>query len=146
MQCLDHASTPRVLVVDDETLPRRAVARWLGGLGLDVVAVGTAAEALALLAAESFDVVIADWLLRPPERGDRLLVEVRDLYPKVRRVLFSGQPIDDTSCAHFCIAKPDSVETLERAVYGLPLGGLFSYRPGELDSDELDSDERDEPN
>ena len=115
-----------MLVVDDEHLPRRAVARWLGGLGLEVVAVSTAAEALALLAVEKFDVVVADWLLLPPERGDQLLVEVRDRYPKVRRVLFSGQPIDDPSCAHFCIAKPSSVESLERAAQGFSLGNLFA--------------------
>jgi CheY-like chemotaxis protein len=113
------------LVVDDETLPRRAVARWLGGLGLEVVAVGTAAEALQLLAAQKFDVIVADWLLLPPERGDQLLFEVRERYPQVRRVLFSGQEIADVSCAHFSIPKPDSIETLERAVYGMPLQGLL---------------------
>jgi CheY-like chemotaxis protein len=115
------------LVVDDETLPRRAVARWLGGLGLEVVAVGTAAEALQLLAAQQFDVIVADWLLLPPERGDRLLSEVRDLYPQVRRVLFSGQEISDASSAHFCIPKPDTLETLERAIYGMPLDGVLGF-------------------
>ena len=45
-----------------------------------------------------------------------LLVEIRTLYPNVRRVLFSGQQIDDPSCAHFYIAKPVSVEALERVV------------------------------
>ena len=87
------ARSPRVIVVDDEVLPRRAVARWLGGLGLDVVAVATAAEALLLLSQEKFDVVVADWLLGPGERGDWLLAEVRTRYPEVRRVLFSGQPV-----------------------------------------------------
>jgi DNA-binding NtrC family response regulator len=102
--------------VDDENLPRRAVTRWLGGLGLEVVAVASAAEALALLSHEHFDVVIADWLLEPPERGDRLLDEIRDRYPHMRRVLFSGQDVRDASSAHFFIEKPSSVETLERAV------------------------------
>jgi CheY-like chemotaxis protein len=118
MQSLLAPSGPKVLVVDDEVLPRRAVARWLGGLGLQVVTVGTAAEALELLSVQHFDVVVADWLLAPPERGDRLLVEIRTRYPNVRRVLFSGQPIDDPSCAHFYIAKPTSVDALERAVHG----------------------------
>lgn len=104
----------RVLVVDDEALPRRAVARWLGGLGLDVVAVGSAAEALALLERQAFDVVVADWLLEPPERGDRLLDEIRALYPRVRRVLFSGQAVSDASSAHFFIEKPTDVAALER--------------------------------
>jgi CheY-like chemotaxis protein len=113
-----------VLVVDDEALPRRAVTRWLGGLGLEVVAVGTAAEALDLLKAETFDVVIADWLLRPPERGDTLLGQVRDLYPAMRRVLFSGQPVNDPSCAHFFIEKPSSVEAIELAVKTSAIPGL----------------------
>jgi len=104
-----------VLVVDDEALPRRAVTRWLRGLGLQIVAVATAKEALALLAAEPFDVVVADWLLLPPERGDTFLVEVRERYPAVRRVLFSGRPIEDASSAHFCIEKPSSVDEIERA-------------------------------
>ncbi len=51
---------------------------WLGDSGLDVVAVASAAEALALLSREHFDVVVADWLLQPPERGDHLLDEIRD--------------------------------------------------------------------
>lgn len=121
----------RVLVVDDEMLPRRAVARWLGGLGFEVVAVATAAEALERLARETFDVVVADWLLGPGERGDWLLGEVRDRYPGIRRVLFSGQPIDDPSCAHFYIAKPATVDALERAVRfpGTCLTDLFKDRP-----------------
>ena len=138
MPDLPTARSPRVLVVDDEALPRRAVARWLGGLGLEVVAVGSAAEALELLASEPFDVVVADWLLVPPERGDLLLSEVRTRYPKVRRVLFSGQPIDDPSCAHFYIAKPASVEALERAVRApgaVGLGGILGI-----------GDRRDDPN
>jgi DNA-binding NtrC family response regulator len=110
------------LVVDDENLPRRAVSRWLGGLGLDVVAVASAAEALAILARERFDVVVADWLLQPPERGDHLLDEIRDRYPHMRRVLFSGQDVRDASSAHFFIEKPSSVETLERAVREHALG------------------------
>lgn len=124
MQELPGARSPRVLVVDDEVLPRRAVARWLGGLGLEVVAVATAAEALELLAQDRFDVVVADWLLGPGERGDWLLSEVRSRYPEIRRVLFSGQPIDDPSCAHFYIAKPASVDALERAVL-TPVAGGF---------------------
>lgn len=118
---------PRVLVVDDEMLPRRAVARWLGGLGFEVVAVATAQEALERLAEEPYEVVVADWLLGPGERGDWFLGQVRDLYPSIRRVLFSGQPIDDPSCAHFYIAKPASVDALERAV-GIP-SDLFKDRP-----------------
>jgi CheY-like chemotaxis protein len=125
MQDLPGARSARVLVVDDEVLPRRAVARWLGGLGLEVVAVATAAEALELLAQEKFDVVVADWLLGPGERGDWLLSEVRSRYPEIRRVLFSGQPIDDPSCAHFYIAKPASVDALERAVL-TPVAGAMS--------------------
>lgn len=127
--------SPRVLVVDDEALPRRAVARWLGGLGLDVVTVGSAAEALALLAVQPFDVVIADWMLEPPERGDRLLVEVAARYPKVRRVLFSGQPVEDASSADFFIEKPYGVESMERALERWALHRASSEDdddPGEL--------------
>ncbi|MEO6951778.1 MAG: response regulator [Polyangia bacterium] len=140
-----------MLVVDDEVLPRRAVARWLGGLGLEVVAVATAAEALELLAQDKFDVVVADWLLGPGERGDWLLSEVRSRYPDIRRVLFSGQPIEDPSCAHFYIAKPASVDALERAVLNPANGGfgdLFVRGNDEL-GDHLgddDDDVNDKPN
>ena len=125
----ESGDAARVLVVDDEMLPRRAVARWLGGLGFEVIAVATAAEALDRLAQEPFDVVVADWLLGPGERGDWLLGEVRERYPDIRRVLFSGQPIDDPSCAHFYIAKPASVDALERAVRASDLSDLFKNRP-----------------
>ena len=149
MQDLPGARSPRVLVVDDEVLPRRAVARWLGGLGLEVVAVATAAEALDLLAQDKFDVVVADWLLGPGERGDWLLSEVRSRYPEIRRVLFSGQPIDDPSCAHFYIAKPASVDALERAVLNPGTGGfgdLFVRGDEELGEHIVDDDPDDKPN
>jgi CheY-like chemotaxis protein len=121
-----------VLVVDDEKLPRRAVSRWLGGLGLDVVAVASAAEALELLANERFDVVVADWMLEPPERGDHLLDEIKDRYPHMRRVLFSGRDVNDASSAHFFISKPSSVETLERALREHALG-MSPFNPGGSD-------------
>lgn len=145
MQELPGSRSPLVLVVDDEVLPRRAVARWLAGLGLEVVAVATAAEALALLAQEKFDVVVADWLLGAGERGDWLLGEVRSRYPEVRRVLFSGQPVEDPSCAHFYIAKPASVEALERAVLNPSSGGFADLfvRGGD---EPLDDDVNDKPN
>jgi DNA-binding NarL/FixJ family response regulator len=120
---LHHPTAGRVLLVDADALPRRAVTRWLGGLGLEVVGVSTAEEALALLAAERFDVVIADWLYGSGERGDTLLAMVRDRYPDVRRVLFSDQPVEDASCAHFYIAKPASVGALERAIRSSALHG-----------------------
>jgi len=55
-----EARSLRVLVVDDHEINRRTLALLLEPIGAEVAATGGAAEALAVLALEPFDVVLSD--------------------------------------------------------------------------------------
>jgi PAS domain S-box-containing protein len=66
----------RVLIVDDEADGRELVARFLDAAGATVQAAGSAAEALAVLDNETFDVIVSD-LAMPGEDGLALVGAVR---------------------------------------------------------------------
>lgn len=53
----------RALAVDDETVSRLVLTRMLVGLGFDVTDAADAPEAVEALAAESFDIVVTDYLM-----------------------------------------------------------------------------------
>jgi CheY-like chemotaxis protein len=77
-----------VLVVDDEPLVRR-VLRLLLAEHHEVADVGSVAEALAVLAADRYDVVVSD-LMMPGMSGADLFEAVRRAYPGLeRRIVFT---------------------------------------------------------
>lgn len=115
------ARPPRVLVVDDEAMVARAVSRMLGAAADVTVALG-ADDAVALLDARAFDVVVSDYAM-PGRDGLSLLGEVAERWPHVRRVLHSGVVSGDevvwaskSRLVHQVIAKPAARETLLQAV------------------------------
>ena len=120
--------TTRVLFVDDEPLVLRSLDRALRTRKVPWEArfVDTGAGALALLASEPFDVVVAD--LRIPDLdGVELLGEVQRSYPRIARLVLSGQVGTDDCLramrvAHQCMAKPCNIETLRHIVGRLQLG------------------------
>ncbi len=62
----------RLLVVEDEEVQRQSLHALLGGEDVELVAVGTVAEALSALRARTFDCVVTDLML-PDASGDDLL-------------------------------------------------------------------------
>lgn len=82
-------TAPTILVVDDETGVRDLMARWLRALDFDVVAVGSAEDALATMKGRSIAVALCD--IRMPGRDGLWLAEqVRRLSPDTAVVMATG--------------------------------------------------------
>jgi HD-like signal output (HDOD) protein/CheY-like chemotaxis protein len=115
----------RVLFVDDEPLVLRSIDRALRTRKVPWEArfVDSGGAALDLLTTERFDVVIAD--LRIPDLdGVELLTIVQRMYPKIARLVLSGQVGTDDCLramrvAHQCMAKPCNIDTLRHIVQRL---------------------------
>lgn len=87
----DREDTPRVLLVEDDPIQRRSFVRWIPTvIGATIVAVGDPDDALDLLTAGPFHVVLSDDDLGARLRGRELLEIVRLRWPQVRRLLMSG--------------------------------------------------------
>jgi two-component system response regulator HupR/HoxA len=79
-----------ILIVDDDAFFRATVADALGGLGYRLSFAEDVQAALALLRAESVDVVVADHVM-PGLPGLALLTSMREHLPEPRRILMSGK-------------------------------------------------------
>jgi ActR/RegA family two-component response regulator len=82
----------RVLLADDNDDVRAVLQAGLEKRGLEVVPAATVAEALSLISAEAFDVLLAD--LHMPDAGDGLTVvsAMRHTQPSAVTVVLSGYP------------------------------------------------------
>jgi CheY-like chemotaxis protein len=105
----------RVLLVDDQVLVLRATAGMLREL--DVVTVGSGAEALSKLAEGShFDVIVSD-VSMPQMSGPELFVRVRERYPHLaeRFFLLSG---DSYGASLLCsaIARRENLPSMPKIV------------------------------
>lgn len=83
------SNKPRVLVVDDDPLVLRMLARMLGP-GFQVQVACSTAEATSMLAATEFVAVISDYEMPGGRDGLYLLALVREVQPWARRVLHTG--------------------------------------------------------
>lgn len=81
----------RVLVVDDETMLRDALVRYLTGRTQDVAGAQNGREALHLAATQEFDMILLD-LLMPGINGLETLRRLQDLVPETPVVLMTGKP------------------------------------------------------
>lgn len=99
----------RVLLVDDEPLVRRALARGLRSKGWLVEEASDGVDALAYIAAgeDRFDVAVLD-LSMPGLPGERVLAELRRSHPKLPVVVLSGfvSAPDDLTGAFSVLEKP----------------------------------------
>jgi DNA-binding NtrC family response regulator len=78
-----------VLVVDDEELYRRALERMLQRVGHVVVAARDASEALALVAAQPIDLVLAD-VRMPGINGLELVRQIHEFAPDLPCIVITG--------------------------------------------------------
>ncbi len=78
-----------VLLVDDDSMVVRAIARVLGLADFTVSTAVDGAEALEVLAANEIDVVLSDiWM--PVMDGWTLLARVKERHPEMPVILFTG--------------------------------------------------------
>lgn len=90
-------SLPRVLIIEDDSVTRRVLAKALRRDGHVVEVVGELDEAVPAATAFDPDLIIADWLF--PE-GVSLDVArcLRRLYPTIPMVFVSGLPVQTFEC------------------------------------------------
>ena len=81
--------TSYVLIVEDETLVRRALLQWLASLDYFARGVATAQEALECIERRVPDVVVTDLFL-PTDDGIWLLERIRIHWPSLPVILSSG--------------------------------------------------------
>lgn len=116
--------TPRrILVVDDEVLVGRALARALQHPRITVKVVDHPHDALQALDTSTFDLVLSDFDM-PGLDGVSLLGVIRDRHPTVRRVLTSAAPPENID------ALVDSGEIEQ--FFAKPYHGDFALRLGKL--------------
>ena len=80
----------RILVVDDESIVRRAITRILSAEGYQVVTAGDGDEALRYAADTAFELALVDYDM-PGRDGLWTLSSLRDLQPGCIRVLITGR-------------------------------------------------------
>ncbi|HEX2483711.1 MAG TPA: response regulator, partial [Myxococcota bacterium] len=78
-----------VLVIDDEELYRRALERILTRVGHRVSSARDASEAMAVVAAEPFDLVLCD-VRMPGIHGLELIRQIHDLHPDLPCIVVTG--------------------------------------------------------
>lgn len=104
----------KILLVEDEESLLNALKTSLSDKGFEVHGVTEFEQAVELIESQSFDMIIADYLLGR-ETGIEILKVVREKLPKTHRVLMTGH-IDDPEIAqgmrqgiiHKLLAKPMS--------------------------------------
>jgi signal transduction histidine kinase len=132
VETLAHGAGETVLVVEDNAGLRRVVTRQVRELGYRVLEAENAAAALALLEAESVDVLFADIVMPGELNGLELTRIVLDRWPQMHALLTSGFPagingrIDTTARV---LTKPYRKAELAKAL-SESLHGAPGPRPG----------------
>ena len=107
----------KVLLVDDEVDFLEALVKRLRKRGLDVTAIGSGAEALALIEREPVDVVVLD-VRMPGMDGLEVLRAIKKINPGIEVIMLTGHA------------------NVEVAIEGMELGA-FDYLMKPMDIDEL---------
>ena len=123
----------RLLIVEDDPHLRQMLTWDLEDLGYRVRTAAECREALAMAAAEDFDLALLDYHL-PDGDGIGLLERLRGLQPRMRVLLCSGAPPADTVSlamrkgAYAFVTKPVRAEGLHRSFQAALAGGAGRAR------------------
>jgi CheY-like chemotaxis protein len=110
----------KILVVDDDPMPRDILVRYLEQDGHEVVGLGSGREALGRHTREKFNVVITDQAM-PHITGVQLARAMRRVVPEQRVILVTGfeqenVPSDATADVDMVLKKPVSQNGLRKAL------------------------------
>lgn len=112
----------RILFVDDDPNLLQGLQRMLRGMRheWDMEFVGSGLEALERLSQAEFDVIVSD-VRMPRMDGIQLLTQIRERFPRVIRLLLSGQAdnekiLHSVGPAHQFLAKPCDPENLKTCI------------------------------
>jgi len=113
---------PRILLSEDDGAVRDMLRTTLERDGLDVIAVGSVAEALQRIATESFDLLLSD--LHMPQAGDGFTIvsAMRHTHPRAPTLVLSGYPVIDEALAAIRIqvdeilVKPIAIASLRTVI------------------------------
>lgn len=106
----------RVLLVDDEAEFLEIMAERMRGRDMEVTTSTSATEALALIATESYDAVIMDFMM-PEMDGIQALKAIKEKKPEMQIILLTGHA------------------TVEKGVEAMKAGAMdFVEKPADLDA------------
>lgn len=119
----------RILVAEDDAAIREFVCRALGGRGHDVVAVADGLEALEILGAQPFDLLLTD-IRMPGLDGITLALKASKDQPNVAIVMMTGYATEEQrahnldALIHRVVSKPFTLaEICEATDAALAVGG-----------------------
>mgnify|MGYP001828760891 FL=1 len=99
----------QVLIVDDEKDFLDIIAERIGARGMDVSTASSAEEALNMVEAESYDVVIMDFMM-PALDGFKALKLMKTKQPEVQIILLTGNVPDEKRIEARALGALDVIE------------------------------------
>jgi len=99
----------KVLIVDDEKDFLDIIAERIGARGMDVSTASSAEEALNMVEAESYDVVIMDFMM-PALDGFKALKLMKTKQPEVQIILLTGNVPDEKRIEARALGALDVIE------------------------------------
>jgi DNA-binding NtrC family response regulator len=112
--------TVNILLVDDDVEFRKAVEEGLATVA-NVVTTATPVEALWTMERTPIDILLCDLFLATSTTGIDVLAAVKELWPRVARVLVTGfgNRVDE-NVAHAMLGKPFDMRSLRKLLELLP--------------------------
>jgi len=114
-------SVKPILIVDDESTVRESLRVWLEDAGYKVITAETGEQALELIAARDFSVIILDIML-PGRSGITVLKETKEKKPDIKAIIITAYPWSDLTAEAMklgvidYLVKPIALDDMERLV------------------------------
>jgi HD-like signal output (HDOD) protein len=126
---MNDQTKKRILFVDDEPMVLKGLQRTLRKMRAEweMVFADSSKQALDILAAEPFDVIVSD-LKMPEMDGEQLLAEVKNKHPQVVRIILSGHVEQETTFKSFQLAHQSLSKPCEAEILKQTLNQLFAVR------------------